>query len=102
MYADVAEDDDKKTGELRSGVYTGFPSILLNIFQATGVFILGLITSLPDVTVIFIPSEETISFSLGLVIWGPIASGVMIASYFYTKRFVELDFTWEKTELIQT
>ncbi len=90
MYADIAEDDEKSTGELKAGVYTGFPSIILNIFQAIGVFLLGLIVGLPDVTV------GTSTFSLGLVIWGPICSLILLVSYFYTRKFVELDFEWEK------
>jgi GPH family glycoside/pentoside/hexuronide:cation symporter len=90
MYADIAEDDEKSTGELKAGVYVGFPSIVLNIFQAIGVFLLGLMLGLPDVTV------GTSTFSIGLVIWGPICSLILLVSYFYTRKFVELDFEWEK------
>jgi Na+/melibiose symporter-like transporter len=86
MYADIAEDDEKSTGELKAGVYVGFPSIVLNIFQAIGVFLLGLMLGLPDVTV------GTSTFSIGLVIWGPICSLILL----YTRKFVELDFEWEK------
>jgi len=92
MYADIAEDHEKQTGELKAGVYVGFPSIILNIFQAIGIFLLGTITSLPDITV------GTVSFSLGLVIWGPIASVILIVSLLYTKKYVVLDFEWEKKE----
>ncbi len=90
MYADIAEDDEKSTGELKAGVYAGVPSIILNIFQAIGVFLLGLMLGLPDVTV------GTSTFSIGLVIWGPICSLILLVSYFYTRKFVELDFEWEK------
>ncbi len=90
MYADIAEDDEKSTGELKAGIYTGFPSIILNIFQGIGVFLLGLMLGLPDVTV------GTSTFSMGLVIWGPICSLILLVSYFYTRKFVELDFEWEK------
>jgi GPH family glycoside/pentoside/hexuronide:cation symporter len=90
MYADLAEDDEKTTGELKAGIYTGFPSIILNIFQAIGVFLLGLMLALPDVTV------GTSTFSIGLVIWGPICSLILLVSYLYTRKFVELDFEWEK------
>ena len=90
IYADIAEDDEKSTGELKAGIYTGFPSITLNIFQAIGVFLLGLLLGLPDVTV------GTSTFSIGLVIWGPICSLILLVSYFYTRKFVELDFEWEK------
>jgi len=90
MYADIAEDYEKQTGELKAGVYVGFPSIVLNIFQAIGIFLLGAITSLPDVMV------GTVTFSLGLVIWGPIASVILIVSLLFTKKYVVLDFEWEK------
>ncbi len=90
MYADIAEDDEKSTGELKAGVYVGFPSIILNLFQAIGVFLLGLMLGLPEVTV------GTSTFSIGLVIWGPICSLILLVSYFYTRKFVELDFEWEK------
>ncbi|TFG06458.1 MAG: MFS transporter [Promethearchaeota archaeon] len=87
--ADMAEDDEKSTGELKAGIYTGFPSILLNIFQALGVFLLGVITSLPTTTV------NGTSFSWGYVIWGPLCSIILIISYIFTKKFLTLDFDWE-------
>jgi len=90
IYADLAEDDEKITGDLKAGIYAGFPSIILNIFQAIGVFILGIIVGLPNITV------GISTFSIGLVIWGPICSLVLIVSYIYTKKFVELDFEWER------
>ncbi|MHA1233451.1 MAG: MFS transporter [Promethearchaeota archaeon] len=90
IYADLAEDDEKTTGKLKAGIYSGFPSIILNIFQAIGVFILGIIVGLPDITI------GMTTFSIGLVIWGPICSVVLLVSYFYTKKFVELDFNWER------
>ncbi len=90
MYADLADDDSKTTGALKAGIYVGYPSIILNIFQAIGVFLLGLITSLPAITV------GTNTFSLGLVVWGPICSVILLISYFYTKKYVTLDFAWER------
>ncbi len=90
IYADIAEDDEKSTGDLKAGVYTGFPSIILNIFQAIGVFLLGVITSLPKIVI------GTNYFSIGYVLWGPIVSLILIVSYFYTKKYVKLDFDWEK------
>jgi Na+/melibiose symporter-like transporter len=87
--ADMAEDDEKSTGELKAGIYTGFPSILLNIFQALGVFILGVIVSLPRIRV------GSSSFSFGLIIWGPICSAILIISYIFTKRLLTFDFEWE-------
>jgi len=90
IYADLAEDDEKKTGDLKAGVYTGFPSIILNIFQAIGVFILGIIVGLDNITI------GSNTFSIGLVIWGPICSLILLLSYLYTKKYVKLDFGWER------
>jgi len=90
IYADLAEDDEKATGDLKAGIYSGFPSIILNIFQAIGVFILGIIVGLPSITI------GINTFSIGLVIWGPLVSLILIISYVYTKKFVELDFKWER------
>ncbi|MHA1473398.1 MAG: MFS transporter [Promethearchaeota archaeon] len=44
--ADIAEDEEKRTGELKAGLYDGFPSIILNIFQAFGPLIIGVVLSL--------------------------------------------------------
>ena len=88
--ADIAEDDERKTGELRAGIYTGFPSIILNLFQSVGLLIMGAILELPKITV------GTSKFSLGYVIWGPICSLILIGAYLYSRKFVQLDFEWEK------
>jgi len=89
-YADIAEDDEKQTGELKAGIYTGFNSIVLNIFQAFGALIVGAVLSLPDITV------GALTYSLGLVLWGPICSLILLVTYFYTKKYITLDFDWEK------
>ncbi len=94
IYADVAEDDEKSTGELKAGIYTGFPSIILNIFQALGAFFIGSVLSLPDLVRHYVPVPY--SFSIGLIIFGPIVSLILLVSYFYTKRYITLDFDWEK------
>ena len=87
IYADIAEEEQQsETGELRAGIYVGFPSIILNIFQAAGILLLGAIASLPDITV------GDLSFSVGLVAWGPICTLILLASYVYTRRLVILDF----------
>lgn len=91
LYADIAEDDEKSTGELKAGIYAGFPSIILNIFQAVGAFLIGAIFSLPNIS----PTGD-FSYSIGLIIFGPIVSVVLLISYFYTKKFVKLDFDWEE------
>ena len=88
--ADLAEDEEKRTGELKAGLYDGFPSIILNIFQAFGPLVVGAILSLPEITV------GALNYSLGLVVWGPICSLILIISYFFTKKYIQLDFEWEK------
>ena len=88
--ADLAEDDEKQTGELKAGIYAGFPSIILNIFQAFGPLIVGSLLSLPLITV------GNLTYSFGLILWGPVCSLILLISYFYTKKYVTLDFDWEK------
>ncbi|MFW9938630.1 MAG: MFS transporter [Candidatus Thorarchaeota archaeon] len=88
--ADISEDDEQKTGNLKAGTYSGFPSIPLNIFQAVGLLILGFTLGLPNITVG--PS----TFSIGYILWGPICSLILIVAYFYSRKFITLDFEWEK------
>ncbi len=91
IYADLAEDDEKSTGELKAGLYAGYPAIILNIFQAFGVFVLGVsIDALPKIAV------GSLTYSLGLIVWGPICSLILLISYYFTKDKVKLDFDWEK------
>lgn len=87
IYADIAEDDQKTTGELKAGIYTGFPSIMLNIFQALGLFLIGFLLDLPNLG---------LGYSIGYVLWGPVCSLVLIGAYLYSRRFIQLDFEWEK------
>lgn len=82
MYPDIAEDDEQTTGSLKAGIYIGFPSIALNLFQAVGYAIMALVLSLPE--------------NLGYVVWGPICSVILIISYLYSRKLIRLDFDWEK------
>lgn len=86
-YADLANEGEKETGELNAGIYIGFPSILLNIFQAFGSMLLGIIVGLPTI--------GSVSYSIGYIIWGPICSIILIIAYIYTKKLITLDFEWE-------
>ena len=91
VYADSAEDDEKNTGELKAGAYVGFPSIILNAFQAFGAMILGVvIENLPNITV------GSLTYSSGLIIWGPLCSVILLVAYLYTKKYVNLDYDWEE------
>ncbi len=83
IYADLAEDDEKSTGELKAGLYRGFSSIILNIFQSIGLLF-----------------SSVVSFLLGdylfFIWWGPICSLILIGAYFYSRRFIKIDFDWEQ------
>jgi GPH family glycoside/pentoside/hexuronide:cation symporter len=48
IMSDIAHEDELKTGEARAGIYMGFNSIPLNLFQALGFFISGYLVSIPD------------------------------------------------------
>ncbi len=88
-FADLAEDDEKRTGEMKAGLYVGFPSIALNLFQALGPVILGAISKITYT----IPGA---SVPIGLVLWGPICSAFLILGYFVARRFIQWGFDWEK------
>jgi hypothetical protein len=85
-YADLAEDDTKRSEQMRAGLFVGFPSIPLNLFQAVGSLLLGAVLDLQNVTV------GTRTFTLGLVIWGPICAVVLVIVFFYSRRYIQLDF----------
>ncbi|NVM04096.1 MAG: MFS transporter [Candidatus Helarchaeota archaeon] len=99
IIADMAEDDELRTGEKRAGMYTGFNSIPLNVFQAVAMLVSGMIFSvLPSLGYILndanketivllsgyinLPSEDQIVFALSyllgnfsLVLPNPVSSG---------------------------
>jgi GPH family glycoside/pentoside/hexuronide:cation symporter len=90
VYADLAENDEKsgEGDELKAGLYTGFPSILLNIFQAFGLLLVGALLLLPP------PPGKLYSF--GYLLWAPLGSVILVIAFFYLKKYVTLDFEWEK------
>ncbi|MGQ4873224.1 MAG: MFS transporter [Promethearchaeia archaeon] len=92
IYADLAENNEKTSNEneLKAGLYTGFPSILLNIFQAFGYLMIGLILLLPNV-----PNKD---YSFGYLIWAPIGSLILIVALWYLREYITLDFEWEVRE----
>lgn len=89
-YADLAEDAKQRGDltEMKAGLYAGFPNILLNIFQAIALVITGALLSLPNV-----PGKE---FSWGYVLWGAWCSAVLLIGLIYIRKFITLDFDWEK------
>ncbi len=95
IYADMAENDAKKgSGVLKAGLYAGFPYLPLNIFQAIGLFIAGLLLELPNYA--FQIGQE----SLGYVMWGPLCAIILLVTYFYAKKFIKLDFELEEKETL--
>lgn len=62
--ADLAQADELETGQGRSGMYTGFIGVPLNLFQAGSALLLGW---LMDYSV-----AATGSNVMGLMLWGPI------------------------------
>jgi Na+/melibiose symporter-like transporter len=96
-YADLAQDDAQKTGEMKAGLYAGFPSILLNIFQALGTFILALLVTLPNFTVVTATYSHT--FSIGYVVYGPIFAACLLLTYFYTRNISKVQLDVAKQEL---
>ena len=89
-YADLAEDAKRRgdVDEMKAGLYAGFPNVLLNIFQFVALVITGAILSLRDV-----PAKD---FSWGYVLWGVWCSIVLLIGFIYIRKFIELDFEWEK------
>jgi Na+/melibiose symporter-like transporter len=98
MYADIAENDQIHTGELKAGIYTGFPAILLNIFQAISLLFTGWVHGIEPKIQNTLFSEE---FSIGYIVWGPIAAGILIISYIFAKKLIKLDFQWE-SEILES
>lgn len=90
MYADIAEEDKKKDGELKAGSFIGFSAIPLNIFQAFGLFFSTSILLLPDYQFGAGPG------SIGLVLWGPICAVILAISLWFSKKFIKLDFSDEE------
>jgi len=70
--ADIAQLDELETGESRSGMYTGFISVPMNLFQAASGLLLGIIMA-TSVTL-------TGANVYGLMIWGPIFAPYLLAA----------------------
>ncbi len=94
-FADLAEDDQKRTGEMKAGIYIGFPSIALNLFQALGPIILGAVNEIAY-------SIPGTAVPIGLVLWGPVCSLFLIVAYFVARNYIKWGFDWEKTPRTET
>ncbi|MFX0086719.1 MAG: MFS transporter [Candidatus Hodarchaeota archaeon] len=87
IVADIAEEDERRTGESRAGMYYGFESIPLNFFQFFGYLIVGfLLDNLPDYT----NWQENV-FSLGFLVWGPVSMVFVLISVIIFWKFVNAD-----------
>jgi GPH family glycoside/pentoside/hexuronide:cation symporter len=80
--ADIAQVDEIITGESRSGIYTGFIGVPLNMFQAASSVLLGGIMQL---SVIMTGSELW-----GFVWWGPVFAPFLLIAAFIL-RYIDID-----------
>lgn len=93
IVADIAEDDERRTGESRAGMYYGFESIPLNIFQFFGYLIVGIILD-EEIPILSVLTDWLTSFlgtGWGLTFWGPIAAVFILISVFIFWKKVDAD-----------
>ncbi|MHA1975773.1 MAG: MFS transporter [Candidatus Hodarchaeales archaeon] len=87
IVGDIVEKDERETGESRAGMYYGFESIPLNFFQFIGYLLIGaMIDFLPSVT-----NYAGRTFSQGYLLFGPLASVIILISVFIFWKFVNAD-----------
>ncbi|UCG04256.1 MAG: MFS transporter [Candidatus Heimdallarchaeota archaeon] len=95
IVADIVEEDERRTGESRAGMYYGFESIPLNFFQVFGFLIVGYLLqenfpfNIP--TLPLFTDWQGHTYSLGLIIWGPIAAIFILISVIVFWKFVNAD-----------
>jgi len=53
---------------------------------------MGFILELPEVSI------KSSDVSIGYVLWGPICALILVGVYFYSKKFLLLDFSWESNK----
>ena len=80
--ADIAQVDEIVTGESRSGIYTGFIGVPLNMFQAASSVLLGGVMQL---SVILTGTELA-----GLMWWGPVFAPFLLIAAFIL-RYTDID-----------
>ncbi|MGD9396593.1 MAG: MFS transporter [Candidatus Thorarchaeota archaeon] len=80
--ADIAQVDEILTGESRSGIYTGFIGVPLNMFQAASSVLLG---GLMQLSVIMTGTELA-----GFMWWGPVFAPFLLIAAFIL-RYVDID-----------
>jgi GPH family glycoside/pentoside/hexuronide:cation symporter len=93
IVADIVEEDERRTGESRGGMYYGFESIPLNFFQFIGFLIVGfLLQNLPNYT-----DWRLNEYSIGFLWWGPVAAIFIIISVLIFWKKVNADPLKEKS-----
>jgi len=81
--ADIAHEDEITSGEARAGSYYGLISVPLNVLQAIARFVAGFIADLPLV--------EGRKYSIGLLLWGPVSSALLVPCVLLLVKYVETD-----------
>ena len=99
LYADLTEDDARRTDNFKAGVYTGFPSIPLNIFQAISILTTGILDSTLPVLIHNAPPATDVSWYY--VLWGPISTVYLIIAFIFLRKYVVMDFAWEKNAKLE-
>lgn len=99
VYADFAHKDEILTGEGKAGIYTGFPSIPLNISQAFSAMLMGVILDLPRNLPVVGSPEQLVT--MGYILWGPVAGIFVLLSVLVLFK-VDLDPDFEAIAAGQT
>ncbi|MFX1562396.1 MAG: MFS transporter [Promethearchaeota archaeon] len=81
--ADIIDEDESRTSEGRAGGYEGFINFPINIVQIMGTMLVGFLLILP-----IVPPN---TYSLGLLIWGPIAALFVAISIALVWKLVDTD-----------
>jgi GPH family glycoside/pentoside/hexuronide:cation symporter len=89
--ADIARADELVTGESRAGIYEGFYGVPLNIFQAIGVQLLGVILLFGEV---YPPMSYP---NYGIFWWGPIFAPYLVISAIILS-WITIDFDFKALE----
>ncbi|MFX1253572.1 MAG: MFS transporter [Promethearchaeota archaeon] len=86
IMGDIIEKDEEETGEMRSGHYTGFFGLPLNIAQAGAVFLTGILV---DKAILpLVPGQD---YSIGLILWGPVCGFFIFIAVILFYFFVNAD-----------
>ncbi|MFW9853689.1 MAG: MFS transporter [Candidatus Thorarchaeota archaeon] len=87
IVADIVEEDERRTGESRGGIYYGFEAIPLNFFQFIGYLTVGfLLQNLPLFT-----DWRGYQYSMGFLLWGPVSAVFILCSLLIFWRKVNAD-----------